>query len=132
MEKNEFLNFVFTLDTNIIIYFLKGEPKVADFLKKEISAGSRFYISTITEAELFSYPEITPEEIVEIEAILKTISTILVDSQIARLSGYFKRKYNFSLPDAIVAATSYLTNSILVTRNVGDFKKIKEIKVLFI
>lgn len=118
---------MYTLDTNVLIYFLKGDPLVVKILRERISQNSRFFISTVTEAELFSYPEITSEELIKIEDILKTISIISVDSQIARLSGFFKRKYNIPLPDAIIAATSYLTNSVVLTRNIKDFQKIQEI-----
>lgn len=120
---------MYTLDTNALIYFLKGDEKVVKILREKISQGPRFFISTITEAELFSYPEITPEEFAKIEDILKTLSIISIDSQIARLSGFFKRKYNISLPDAIIAATSYLTNSTILTRNIKHFEKIQEITV---
>ncbi|OQX00764.1 hypothetical protein BWK69_00805 [Candidatus Parcubacteria bacterium A4] len=119
---------MFTLDTNIVIYFLKSDFKVANFLRERILENSRFNISAISEAELLSYPEITQEEIVKIENVLRTTPIISVDSQIAQLSGYFKRNYRISLPDAIIAATSYLTNSTLITRNAKDFEKIKEIE----
>ena len=123
---------MYTLDTNIIIYFLKGESKVKEFLRENTLKNSRFFISTISEAELFGYPEITSEEILKIDGILKTISIIPIDSQIARLAGFFKKKYKTALPDSIIAATSYLTNTILLTRNIKDFKKIKEISVKFV
>jgi len=120
---------MYTLDTNIIIYFLKGESKVKTFLREKILKGSRFFISTISEAELFGYPELTSEEISKIDEIFKTISIIPIDSQIARLAGFFKRKYKISLPDSIITATSYLTNTVLLTRDIKDFKEIKEISV---
>ena len=123
---------MYTLDTNVIIYFLKGDLKVKKFLNEEISKGSRFFISAITEAELFGYPALANEEALKIEEMLKTISIIPIDSQIAKLSGFFKRKYKISLPDAIVAATSYQTNTTLITRNIKDFKKIREISVSYI
>ncbi|NDK09171.1 type II toxin-antitoxin system VapC family toxin [Candidatus Gracilibacteria bacterium] len=123
---------MYALDTNIIIYFLKGELKVKEFLREKTLKGSRFFISAISEAELFGYPELTFEEISKIDDIFKTISVISIDSQIARLAGFFKRKYKISLPDSIVAATSYLTNTVLLTRNIKDFKKIKEISAEFI
>lgn len=118
---------MYTLDTNVIIYFLKDDPKVVNSLREKIFQDSRFFISTITEAELLSYPEMTPEELIKIEGVLKTISIIPVDSYIARLSGFFKRKYNVFLPDAIIAATSYLTNSTVLTRDIKHFEKIQEI-----
>ena len=123
---------MYTLDTNVIIYFLKGDLKVKKFLNEEISKGSRFFISAITEAELFGYPALANEEALKIEEMLKTISIIPIDSQIAKLAGFFKRKYKISLPDAIVAATSYQTNTTLITRNIKDFKKIREISVSYI
>lgn len=43
---------MYTLDTNIIIYFCKGDLKVKDFLRGKSFKGSRFFISTITEAEV--------------------------------------------------------------------------------
>jgi len=123
---------MYTLDTNVFIYFLKGDLRVAKFLREKISQSSRFFISAITEIELFSYPELTKEESIKIDDILKTLSIISVDSQVARLAGFFKRKYNISLPDAVVAATAYLTNSEVITRNEKDFKKIKEVSPKFI
>ena len=123
---------MYTLDTNIIIYFLKGESKVKKFLRENTLKNSRFFISTISEAELFGYPEITSEEVLKIDEILQSISIIPIDSQIARLAGFFKKKYKTALPDSIIAATSYLTNTVLLTRNIKDFKKIKEISVDFI
>jgi len=41
------------------------------------------------------------------------------------LAGDLKRKYNFLLPDAIIAATALHNNMEILTRNLKDFKKIK-------
>ena len=120
---------MYTLDTNIIIYFLKGQSEIVKLLQNKIYQSAHFFISTITEAELLSYPEMTSDELAKIDNILKTLSIIPVDSQIARLSGFFKRKYNISLPDAIIAATGYLTNSTILTKNIKDFKNIQEITI---
>jgi len=123
---------MYTLDTNVLIYFLKDDPLVVRFLRENILKGSRFFISAITEIELLSYPKISQAELIKIEDILKTLSNIPVDSQIARLASFFKRKYKISLPDSVVAATAYLTNSTLLTRNIRDFQKIKEISIKLI
>ncbi len=120
---------MYTLDTNILIYLLKDESSVVKFLRENILKGSRFFISSITEIELLSYPKISPDEREKVEDILKTLSIISVDSQLAWLASFFKRKYKTSLPDAIIAATAYLTNSTLLTRNIKHFQKIKEISI---
>jgi predicted nucleic acid-binding protein len=38
-----------------------------------------------------------------------------------------RKKYRIKVPDAIIAATSITNKFELVTRNVSDFKKIKEL-----
>lgn len=55
---------------------------------------------------------------------------LLVDSPIARGAGEIRRKYKTKTPDALIASTAVMYQAPLVTRNVRDFKKIKELKVL--
>ncbi|TSC69894.1 MAG: PilT protein-like protein [Parcubacteria group bacterium Gr01-1014_70] len=82
------------------------------------------YVSTITEAELFSFSRLTKEETKWIEDFLGVISRVPVDSQIARAAGHIRSIYHLKLPDSIIAATTLFTGSTLLTRNVSDFKKI--------
>ena len=44
-----------TLDTNAIIYYLKGEEMAVRSLNKAFEDDAAVYISTITELELFSF-----------------------------------------------------------------------------
>ena len=120
---------MYTLDTNVLIYFLKDDPSVVKFLRDNILEGSRFFISSITEIELLSYPNISRSETIKIEDILQTIPSVPIDYRIARLASFFRRKYKISLPDSVIASTAYLTNSTLLTRNVKDFLKIQEILI---
>jgi len=46
---------VYTLDTNAIIYYLKGDAKVVETVKDVFDTNSPIYISTITEIELFGF-----------------------------------------------------------------------------
>jgi predicted nucleic acid-binding protein len=61
-------------------------------------------------------------------------TTIIVDhlrnvNEISKKAGEFKRKYNVSLDDCIIAATAAIQNAKLWTKNLKDFQKIKEIEV---
>lgn len=53
---------MYTLDTNAIIYFLKGEESAVDVIRPILSQDAPVYVSTITELELFSYSSLTEED----------------------------------------------------------------------
>jgi predicted nucleic acid-binding protein len=52
---------VYTLDTNAIIYYLKGEEAAVNVLQPILDEDAPIYVSTITELELFSYAGLTAE-----------------------------------------------------------------------
>lgn len=82
------------------------------------------YISAITEAELFGFPDLSNQESLHIEEILRTIAIIPVDSRIARTTGGIRRAHRVNLADSVIAATALFTGTTLLTRNTRDFKKI--------
>ncbi len=120
---------MYTLDTNTIIYFLKDDRLAVDFLEDIFEQNVPVYISSIVEAELFSFKHLNQKEIYAIEKILKTVVTISLDSRVARVAGFLRRFYNIRLPDSIIAATALLTGTTLVTRNIRDFKNIPNLLI---
>lgn len=118
----------YVVDTNIVIYTLNGFKNAIEVMEKlEEDDDIEVYYSTIVEAELFSFHELTEEQRVKIRGILDIGEIIDVDSEIAlkaaELRALSKRNYQrkLRLPDAIVAATTIVYSAVLVTRNVGDF-----------
>ncbi|TSC67904.1 MAG: PilT protein domain protein [Parcubacteria group bacterium Gr01-1014_66] len=87
------------------------------------------YVSTITEIEVLGFPQLTDEEKTEIEKMLKTMLIVPLDSQIANIAASIRRMYRLKTPDSAVAATALFTGTILLTRNIGDFKKITGLRV---
>lgn len=119
-----------TLDTNVVIYYLKGEVSVAVALEPIIRGYVPMFIATVTEAELFSSPTMTTEESERIEFLLPSFSIIPLDSQIARKTAELRRLYpKIKLADSVIAATALFTHSTLLTRNTRDFKKISGLVV---
>ncbi len=117
------------IDTNIIINYFKAEAKAVNFFEKYKNK-ENFGISIITKIEITSYPYITEEEFLKIEEFLKEFIIIPVDENISSICSYLRRKYKMKLGDAIIAATAIYYNSPLLTFNIRDFKKIKELKII--
>lgn len=120
---------MYSLDTNAIIYYLKGKENAVFILDDIFQNHKPVYISTIVEAELFSFSNINSGEIELIENILKTLSIIPLDSNIARVSGYIRRLYNLDTADSVIAATALFTGSTLITRNIKHFKNISNFNI---
>jgi predicted nucleic acid-binding protein len=127
MGKKTSLKCMFTLDTNILIYYAAGKKEIVGFMEKNKNA--IFYLPSIVIAEFLSYPLIDEETLVKFRAFVYQTIVINLDIRIAELAAGLRRKYNLKLADAIVAATAILTNSKLVTRNIHDFKKVKELEI---
>lgn len=120
---------MYTLDTNIIIYYLNGEAPILAFLREQIEQGAPLFVSTVTEHELYSYPHLTPQEATKIDALLSTLTVIDVDSRIAQLSGQLRARYGIKSLDSMIAATALMTGTTLATRNVRDFHRVPNLDV---
>lgn len=120
---------MFTLDTNAILYYLKGDERAFPLIEKALNENTPLYISVVTELELLSFPRSTEQEINLIEKLLATVSIIPMDSRLARIAATLRRTYRLKTPDSIIAATSIFTGTTLLTRNTRDFLRIHEIIV---
>jgi len=121
---------MYTLDTNTVIYYQKRDARVVPVLRSILlESNTIVYVSTITEAELFSFSQLSPEEVAIINNILQTTARIPVDSQIARAAGRIRGTYHLKLADSLIAATALFTGSTLLTRNVRDFKNVPNLRL---
>ncbi len=120
---------MFTLDTNAIIYYAHGDSDAIKLLEGITAKNTPVYISSITITELFS-SSISDKEAIAIENTIRLFSITSVDSLIARNAGFLRREYKLKLGDSVIAATALFTGSMLVTRNIKDFKKVPNLKLL--
>ena len=122
-----------TLDTNIIIAYLGGDPNVIATLSYSRKIGKALFLPTMVEPEILSFTGWDNEELRQTEKFLEeNFTTIPFDRQLSRLTASIRRQNKMKLPDAIIAATAILTRTALVTRNERDFNKIRELQVLVI
>ena len=119
---------MYTLDTNILIYYAAGDDIVVSFMNKNKNA--IFYLPTVVAMEFLSYPLIKPETVLLFKFFLTQVRIVSLDLNLAEQSSEIRKKYKLQLADAIIAASTIYTNSTLVTRNVKDFRKIINLRIL--
>jgi hypothetical protein len=112
------------VDTNILIYFLQGEPEVIEMIGDKDVA-----ISFITELELLSFPELTKESEQVIGNLLKDCTIIELNRKIKDLTIEFRKKTKLKIPDSIVAASAYYMNLPLLTAD-KQMRTIDEVDVI--
>jgi predicted nucleic acid-binding protein len=110
------------IDTNIALYLLNGDEKIADLL-----VGRDVYISFITELELLGFQDLEPSEIPAIEAFIDDCIIIELNQSIKEKTIEIKRKQKMKLPDAIIAASSIYLNMPLLSADKG-FEKLEDIQ----
>lgn len=113
------------LDTNIIIYALKGLANVKPYFDMEP------FISVITEMEILGIKDVSKEEILIRETAINFCSIIPFTNKIKNKAILIKRQLKIPLPDAIIAATALEEGLTLVTADKG-FKRIAELQLILI
>src|SRR5882762_1748003 len=87
------------LDTNIIIYLLKGDEKTRNLL-----AGKRIFISFFTEFELLSYKELSTEQLSLIDFFVEESVIVEYDEEVRKTARGIILKYHLKAADGIIAA----------------------------
>ena len=115
------------LDTDIFIDFFQGIPEAVRFFREN---ADEIIFSSITEAELLAGRICDHQsEKEKVLHLLAQFEKIPVDNPLVQIAGDFRRKYDIELPDALIAASTFMVGAQLITRNARDFKKVKEITV---
>ena len=117
------------IDTDVFVDYLMGEPRAREFFE-QLPEGI-FYYSALTKLELLSASVCADAQVRNsTTALLSLGKRVEIDDQITSLAAEEKRKHNLSLPDSIMAATALHLKTELVTRNISEFKKIKELMMM--
>ena len=118
-------------DTNIIISYLGGEVSVIDAFSMWKLKGGYLYLSSIVEAELLSFPKLSPYQIEIMNLFLEeNFIPISFDRHIARIAAEIRRTQKVKLPDAAIAATALFLRAPLMTKNYADFEKITNLQLV--
>ncbi|HAH55369.1 MAG TPA: VapC toxin family PIN domain ribonuclease [Flavobacterium sp.] len=102
------------LDTNIVLYLLNGDDKLASILNE-----MQLYVSVITEIELLGYQEITNDDKIKIKFFLSECEIVSLNDEIKNLCIAIKQTSKVKTPDAVVAATAISLQIPLITADKG-------------
>jgi predicted nucleic acid-binding protein len=112
------------IDTNIALYLLGGDSRIAEVLEGQI-----VHVSFVTELELLGYPQLNKKEEKLIHDFLEDCVIIDVNKRIKDFTIAFLKKYKLKIPDGIIAATSAYLGIPLMSAD-RDFVVVEEINFL--
>ena len=119
---------MYLLDTNVVLDFFNSKLPIN---AKEFISDIEPKISFITRIELFAFHNISNVELTFLEKFVRfSIVFNKITPEIISITIYLRTKYKIKLPDAIIAATAIENNLTLISRNLKDFDKIVELKII--
>jgi predicted nucleic acid-binding protein len=119
---------MYLLDSNILIYSAKPEYR---FLQKYITSDAIISaISISTVIEVLGYHRFLDEDKRYLESCIELLHVIEVSQEIGLKAVQLRQRQKMSLGDSIVAATALIHDCELVTRNVSDFRGIRDLRIL--
>jgi predicted nucleic acid-binding protein len=113
-------------DTNIAMYLLSGDEKLAELLQ-----GMDAKLSVISELELLSKPYITPAEKTKTKAFISQCTVIELSPTIKEAVIELRQKIKIKHPDAIIAASAITMGLPLITAD-KQFEKVSGLDVIII
>ncbi len=109
------------IDTNIALYVLSGDEKLATLLDNTFT-----YLSFITELELLAYPNLTKQEEKEIKAFIDDCIVVDINHRIKKQAIDIRPQAKLKLPDAIIAATAIAEQLPFLSAD-NDFERVNDL-----
>lgn len=114
------------LDSNILIYSFYEEF----IYLRELIWSDDVFISEITRLEVAGFHGLSVSEEAYFHDIFLVVKSQGVDSRVFDEAIRLRKTYKMKLGDSIIAATAVVYGLDLFTRNMADFIKIPELKVV--
>ena len=118
----------YLIDTNILIYHTAGSEAISNFIR-DIIARRAFNVSVLTKIEFLGWNKHSPEGFQKCRQLIELANVYLIDDDTAEKAIELKRRAKIKLADAVIAATALVNKFRLVTRNVDDYKAVKELHI---
>ncbi|MBI5856669.1 MAG: type II toxin-antitoxin system VapC family toxin [Sphingobacteriales bacterium] len=115
----------YLLDTNILVYALKGLPSVKPYFEESC------FISVITEIEILGVPGLSKKEYSIRRSAIDFCTIIPLTTTVKNEAIRLKQQFKVKLPDAVIAATALIEGYTLVTADKA-FSKYSAASVILI
>jgi predicted nucleic acid-binding protein len=126
---------MYLLDTDIIIYSLKGHAAVQENLRRHRNASLCVSVISLMELYYGAYKSQRIESnLAKVKTIEKNLKTIQAGEEVVELFGMLKSKLEAKGQptddfDLVIASTALAHNLILITNNTRHFQKIEGLKI---
>lgn len=115
---------MFLLDTNTIIYYLKGGLSASGMKTIGDIADDRPAISVITKIELLGFNALTAKEQELTNKFVEASLVFNLNEAVINQTIALRKQHKIKIPDAVIAATAMVYSLTLITHNTPDFNKI--------
>ena len=112
------------LDTNAVIYALRGVPQLTNLLRDK-----KINISFITEIELHSWPQLKADDNRLIKGFVDSCQIIEYSFGLKQEVILLRKKYRLKMADAFIAATAIQFDFPFVSAD-SVFDKVNELNLL--
>lgn len=118
------------VDTDVLIWYMKGNQRA----KKDIDKIESFFISAVNYMELIQGIR-NKDELRVLQKFInqRRIEIVHLNLEISQKALYYMEQFSLShhlrMADALIAATTSVTNTTLFTGNTKHYQAIKEIQV---
>lgn len=120
----------YLIDTNVAIEYIGESIPVGVLNKLDEIFDGHFYISVINKIELLGFAGISKNEELKFNELIKASNVLGLSDEIIDRTIAIRKQYKIKLPDAIIIASAFENQLILITRNTKDFDKIEGVEIL--
>jgi hypothetical protein len=113
------------IDSNIALYFLKGDPEAVEMLRDR-----SVVISFITELELLAFPKATKKSEKIVRQFIALCTVMGDNNEVRDAAIQLRLTTSLKLPDAIIAGTSAILKLPLITAD-KQFSKVENLDVIY-
>ena len=127
---------MFVLDTNTVIYFFKGQGRVAENLWQQSPQEIGIPAVVLYELQVGIGKSTLPEKRIEqLQALLSVVNILPFDQAEAKTAAHIRvalenKGEPIGAYDVLIAATALANRSTLVTRNTNEFSRIENLSVV--
>lgn len=126
---------MFVLDTNTLIYFFKGQGRVAERMLGASPRDIRIPAAVLYELELGIARSSQPRKRRgQLDAMLSAVTILPLDGVAARHAAELRASLDaagtpIGPMDTLIAGTAIAAQGVLVTHNTGEFSRVKGLRL---